>query len=159
MTYKGRFSFFTGGWKNFGRGGKILGGVQVICNMPFLMLWVGHEMANQSAPGGLSKILVGSNTCWTELRKFRGLTSLTPPPENPSSRTLCKSQWDLQSVLDELSQANYINSIAIALIYMASQTLYAVPNKHFCSSTLITACIFFLIQQSNKLNFSTVSAY
>ena len=24
------------------RGGKILGGVQVICNMPFLMLWKGH---------------------------------------------------------------------------------------------------------------------
>ena len=34
------------------RGGKILGGVQVICNMPFLLLWKGHEMANQSAPGG-----------------------------------------------------------------------------------------------------------
>ena len=34
------------------RGGKILGGVQVICNMTFLMLWKGHELANQSAPGG-----------------------------------------------------------------------------------------------------------
>ena len=33
------------------RGGKVLGGVQVICNMPFLMLWKGHEMANQCAPG------------------------------------------------------------------------------------------------------------
>ena len=26
--------------------------MQVICNMPFLMLWKGHEMANQSAPPG-----------------------------------------------------------------------------------------------------------
>ena len=43
---KGGFSFFHR------RGGKILGGVQVICNMPFLMLWKGHEMANQSVPGG-----------------------------------------------------------------------------------------------------------
>ena len=34
------------------RGGKILGEVQVICNMPFLMLWKAHEMANQSAPRG-----------------------------------------------------------------------------------------------------------
>ena len=33
------------------KGGKILGGVQVRCNMPFLMLWEGHEMANQSVPG------------------------------------------------------------------------------------------------------------
>ena len=44
------------------RGGKILGGVQVICNIPFLMLREGHEMANQSAPGGWSKILEGLNT-------------------------------------------------------------------------------------------------
>ena len=28
------------------RGGKIFGGVQVICNEPFLMLWEEHEMAN-----------------------------------------------------------------------------------------------------------------
>ena len=34
------------------RGGKILGGVQLICNMPFLMLWEDHEMSNQSVPGG-----------------------------------------------------------------------------------------------------------
>ena len=33
-------------------GGKTLGGVQVICNMPFLMLWEEHEMSNQSVPGG-----------------------------------------------------------------------------------------------------------
>ena len=44
------------------RGGKSLGGVQVICIMPFLMLWEGHEMANQSAPAGWSKILEGLNT-------------------------------------------------------------------------------------------------
>ena len=44
------------------KGGKILGGVQVRRNMPFLMLWEGHEMANQSVPGGLSNILVGMNT-------------------------------------------------------------------------------------------------
>ena len=37
------------------RGGKILGGVQVICNMPFLMLWKGHEMANQCAPWGVKR--------------------------------------------------------------------------------------------------------
>ena len=43
---KGGFSFFLR------RGGNILGGVQVIYNMPFLMLQEGHEMANQSAPGG-----------------------------------------------------------------------------------------------------------
>ena len=42
----GGFSFF------YRRGGKILGGVQVICNMSFLMLWEGHEMASQSAPDG-----------------------------------------------------------------------------------------------------------
>ena len=49
---------------NQGRGGKILGGVQVICNMPFLMLREGHEMANRSTPGGggWSEILVGLNT-------------------------------------------------------------------------------------------------
>ena len=35
--FKGGFSFFHR------RGGKILGGVQVICNMPFLMLRKGHE--------------------------------------------------------------------------------------------------------------------
>ena len=52
VTIKGRFSLFSQeGWKNFRRGGKILGGVQVICNMEFLMLWEGNEMANQSAPG------------------------------------------------------------------------------------------------------------
>ena len=46
---KDGFSFFSQeGW-------KILGGVQVICNMPFLMLREGHEMANQSAPGGGAK--------------------------------------------------------------------------------------------------------
>ena len=39
-------------WKSFRWGGKVLGGVQVICNMPFLMLWEGHEMANESVPGG-----------------------------------------------------------------------------------------------------------
>ena len=44
------FIFFTGG------GGKILGEVQVICNMPFLMLWKGYEIANQSAPGGEAKV-------------------------------------------------------------------------------------------------------
>ena len=32
------------------RSGKILGEVQVICNMSFI--WEGHEMANQSVPGG-----------------------------------------------------------------------------------------------------------
>ena len=37
------------------RGRKILGGVQVICNMPSLMLREGHEMANQSAPGGVKR--------------------------------------------------------------------------------------------------------
>ena len=53
---KGGFSFFSQeGWKNFRRGGKFLGGVQVICHMPFLMLREGHEMANQSAPGGGAK--------------------------------------------------------------------------------------------------------
>ena len=31
---------------------KNLGGVQVICNMLFFMLHGGHEMANQSSPGG-----------------------------------------------------------------------------------------------------------
>ena len=34
------------------RDGEILGGVHVICNLPFLMLWKGHEMASQSAPEG-----------------------------------------------------------------------------------------------------------
>ena len=44
---KGGFSFFfTGGVEKF------LGGVQVICNMPFLMLQEGHQMENQSVPGG-----------------------------------------------------------------------------------------------------------
>ena len=38
-----------------GRGGKILGGVQVIYSMEFLMLWEGNEMANQSALGGEAK--------------------------------------------------------------------------------------------------------
>ena len=40
MSTRADFHFFHR------RGGKILGGVQVICNMPFLMLWQGHEMAN-----------------------------------------------------------------------------------------------------------------
>ena len=56
------FIFSQEGWKNFRRGAKILGGVQVICNMPFVMLREGHEMANQSLPGGWSKILEGLNT-------------------------------------------------------------------------------------------------
>ena len=43
---KGEFSFFHR------RGGKNLGRVQVICNMPFLMLREEHEMANPSAPEG-----------------------------------------------------------------------------------------------------------
>ena len=56
-SFQGRiFISFTGGVE------KILGGVQIICNIPFLMLWEGHEMANQSAPGGWSKILEGLNT-------------------------------------------------------------------------------------------------
>ena len=59
-SVKGGFSFFSQeGWKNVWRGGQILGGVQVICNMPFLMLREGHEMANQSALGGWSEILMG----------------------------------------------------------------------------------------------------
>ena len=37
------------------RGGKILGGVQVICNMPFLMLWKGQEMATKVHQGGEAK--------------------------------------------------------------------------------------------------------
>ena len=37
------------------RGGKILGGVHVICNMLFSMFWKGHEMANESAPGGVKR--------------------------------------------------------------------------------------------------------
>ena len=44
------------------RGGKILGGMHVICNMPFVMLREEHKMANQSPPGGWSKILEGLNT-------------------------------------------------------------------------------------------------
>ena len=44
------------------RGGNILGGVQDICNMPFLMLWQGYEMANQNAPGRWGEILVRLNT-------------------------------------------------------------------------------------------------
>ena len=43
------------------RGGKISGGVQVTCSMPFLMLWKGQKIANQSVPGG-SEILVMLNT-------------------------------------------------------------------------------------------------
>ena len=35
--------------------GKILDGVQIICNMPFLMLWKLHEVANQSGPGGVKQ--------------------------------------------------------------------------------------------------------
>ena len=43
----GGFSFFSQeGWKNFRWGASL----QVICNMPFFMLWKGHEMANQTAP-------------------------------------------------------------------------------------------------------------
>ena len=60
------------------RGGKILGRVQVICHMPFLMLWKGQEMANQSVPAGRNEILVGSNTFWRVLRNVLG--GLTPPP-------------------------------------------------------------------------------
>ena len=37
------------------RGGKILGGVQVIWNMTFLMLWKGHELAKQMRQGGEAK--------------------------------------------------------------------------------------------------------
>ena len=45
--------FRWGDFHFFHRSGeKILGGVHVICNMPFLMLQEGHEMANQSVPGG-----------------------------------------------------------------------------------------------------------
>ena len=46
-SFQGRIFIFV-----HRRGGKIFGGVQVIRNVPFLMLWEGHEMANQSAPGG-----------------------------------------------------------------------------------------------------------
>ena len=41
---KGEYSFFSP------EGGRNLGRVQVICNMPFLMLREEHEMANPSAP-------------------------------------------------------------------------------------------------------------
>ena len=37
------------------RGGKILGGVQVICNMQFLMLWKAQEMATKVCQGGEAK--------------------------------------------------------------------------------------------------------
>ena len=37
------------------RDGKILGGVQVICNMTFLMLCKGHELAHQSALRGVKR--------------------------------------------------------------------------------------------------------
>ena len=66
------------------RGGKILGGVQVICNMPFLMLREGHEMANQSAPGGWSKILEGVKHFLKRVKKdLGGVNPPSPPSENP----------------------------------------------------------------------------
>ena len=74
---KGGFSFFPWGV------GKILGGVQVICNMPSLMLQEEHEMANRSVPGvkrhssGIKHILKG-------LKKNLGGFNPLTPPENPS---------------------------------------------------------------------------
>ena len=79
--------FSQEGWKSFRRGGKILGGVQVICNMPFLMLWEEHEMANQSVPGGgggVKHFLKG-------VKKNLGvLTPLTPPENAPMVLTCPK---------------------------------------------------------------------
>ena len=62
--------------------GKILGGVQVICNMPFLMLWKGYEIANQSAPGGVKQNSGGVKHFLEGVRKnLGGFTP--PPPANP----------------------------------------------------------------------------
>ena len=44
--------------------------LQVICNMPFLMVQEGHKIANQSAPEERSNILVGLNTSLRGLRKI-----------------------------------------------------------------------------------------
>ena len=81
------------------RGGKISGWVQVICNMLFLMFWKGHEMANQSAPGGWSKILVGLNTVWRGLRKIWG--GFNPPPPRELSHMKCHTRLGLAFFSDE----------------------------------------------------------
>ena len=75
------------------RGGKILGRVQVICHMPFLMLWKGQEMANQSVPAGRNEILVGSNTFWRVLRKVLGGFNPPPQPLPPRKSAHASSQY------------------------------------------------------------------
>ena len=77
MTRKARadFHFFHR------RGGKILGGVQVICNMPFLILWKGHEMAKQSAPGRVKQHSSGVKHFLEGLRKI--YEGFNPPPVTP----------------------------------------------------------------------------
>ena len=62
------------------RGGKILGGVQVICNILFLMLREGHEMANQSAPGGVEQNSRGVKHFLKGVKKnLRGFNPPNPP--------------------------------------------------------------------------------
>ena len=77
MTCKARadFHFFHR------RGGKILGGVQVICNMPFLILRKGHEMAKQSAPGRVKQHSSGVKHFLEGLRKI--YEGFNPPPNPP----------------------------------------------------------------------------
>ena len=66
------FHFFSQeGWKNFRWG-------VVICNMPFLMVWEGHEMANQSVPGGVKRHSSGVNHFLEGLRKI--WREFNPPP-------------------------------------------------------------------------------
>ena len=65
------------------RVGKILGGVQNICNMPFLMLWKGHEMASQSVPGRVKQNSSGVKHFLEGVKKNLGGCNPPNPPENP----------------------------------------------------------------------------
>ena len=49
---------------------KILGGVQVICNMPFLMLREGHEMAPHFVFIYLHGKIINPHTMWYTYTKY-----------------------------------------------------------------------------------------
>ena len=58
----------------------MLGGVQDICNMPFLMLREGHNMANQTAPEGVKRHSSGVKHSQRGVEKNLGGVNPPNPP-------------------------------------------------------------------------------
>ena len=106
LSVKGRFSFFSQeGWKNFRLGASHM-------QYAILDLWKRHEMANQRAPGGWSKILMGLSTFLEGYKKNLGGFI---PLENPPMLSVIKSNFIvISATFWEIHQKHMISDWSIS---------------------------------------------